>query len=297
MNTTQLECFLAVADNLNFARAAEQLHITQPAVTHQISSLESELNVKLFRRSTRIVELTNAGWTFLADARDIIGKTRAAKARLADSSFSESAPLGIGFSNPLVVERLLGDILGKLRHFDSDVRPLLKHLTDSLLQTQLSEEELHVIFGFSSSDKKNRTESFVPLTKAPVSCVVSPEHPLASRESLSLEDLWSGPMVICQAWPSMPEIASPISSLISRRPPSEVFPTHDYLCAEALIRAGCGFILMPDIALLRSPRLVYIPVRKLPTPYFGMYYKSIRSHPSLPAFIRCARSFMAEQTP
>ena len=46
MNTVQLECYMAVAENLNFARAAEQLHITQPAVTHQINSLEAELDVK-----------------------------------------------------------------------------------------------------------------------------------------------------------------------------------------------------------------------------------------------------------
>ena len=58
MNTTQLECFLAVAEHLNFARASEDLHITQPAVTHQINSLENEFNVKFFRRTTRSVELT-----------------------------------------------------------------------------------------------------------------------------------------------------------------------------------------------------------------------------------------------
>lgn len=59
MNTVQLECYMAVAENLNFARAAEQLHITQPAVTHQINSLETELDVKLFKRTTRTVELTS----------------------------------------------------------------------------------------------------------------------------------------------------------------------------------------------------------------------------------------------
>ncbi|MFQ7550520.1 MAG: LysR family transcriptional regulator [Blautia marasmi] len=64
MNTVQLECYMAVAENLNFARAAEQLHITQPAVTHQINSLEAELDVKLFRRTTRTVELTAPGWVF-----------------------------------------------------------------------------------------------------------------------------------------------------------------------------------------------------------------------------------------
>ena len=48
MNTFQISCFLAVAEHLNFARAAEQLHVTQPAVTQQIHSLEKELGVSLF---------------------------------------------------------------------------------------------------------------------------------------------------------------------------------------------------------------------------------------------------------
>ncbi|MCA5964907.1 LysR family transcriptional regulator [Blautia sp. RD014234] len=83
MNTVQLECYMAVAENLNFARAAEQLHITQPAVTHQIDSLETELDVKLFKRTTRTVELTSPGWVFLGYARDILAKTAQAKNRLA----------------------------------------------------------------------------------------------------------------------------------------------------------------------------------------------------------------------
>ena len=69
MNTTQLECFLAVAQNLNFSKAAESVALTQPAVSHQIRSLEEELNVKLFRRNTRLVELTYFGNLFLNDAR------------------------------------------------------------------------------------------------------------------------------------------------------------------------------------------------------------------------------------
>mgnify|MGYP000128639394 CR=1 FL=1 len=72
MNTFQLSCFLAVAESLNFARAAEKLNITQPAVTHQIHSLEAELNVKLFRRTTRSVSLTQEGRTFLPDAQNIL---------------------------------------------------------------------------------------------------------------------------------------------------------------------------------------------------------------------------------
>ena len=53
MNTFQLTCFLTVAETLSFVKAAKQLNVTQPAVTHQIHSLEEELNKQLFRRTTR----------------------------------------------------------------------------------------------------------------------------------------------------------------------------------------------------------------------------------------------------
>ena len=53
MNTIQLECFITVAEHLNFSRASEILKITQPAVSHQIRSLEEELGVKLFKRTSK----------------------------------------------------------------------------------------------------------------------------------------------------------------------------------------------------------------------------------------------------
>ena len=58
MNTTQLECFLAVAEHLNFSRASEELKMTQPAVSHQIRSLETELEAALFKRTSKSVTLT-----------------------------------------------------------------------------------------------------------------------------------------------------------------------------------------------------------------------------------------------
>ena len=96
MNTFQLSCFLAVAENLNFARAAKELNISQPAVTHQIRSLEEELNVKLFRRNTRLVELTYFGNLFLNDAREILTLADRAKKRLENLPEQEILPFSIG---------------------------------------------------------------------------------------------------------------------------------------------------------------------------------------------------------
>ena len=72
VNTTQLECFMEVANFLNFSRAAERLQITQPAVSHQISSLEDELGTKLFFRTSKSVRLTQAGHLFTQYANEIL---------------------------------------------------------------------------------------------------------------------------------------------------------------------------------------------------------------------------------
>lgn len=83
MTIFQAECFLAVAEHLNFAKAAEQMHISQPAITRQIQTLETELNVKLFYRSTRSVKLTAEGWLFLTDAQTIVSASKRAVRRFA----------------------------------------------------------------------------------------------------------------------------------------------------------------------------------------------------------------------
>ena len=99
MNTFQLSCFLAVAETLSFARAAEQLNITQPAVTHQIHSLETELNVKLFVRTTRTVNLTQEGTLFLNDARNILALTIRATKRFENPPEQEIQMFSIGWQS------------------------------------------------------------------------------------------------------------------------------------------------------------------------------------------------------
>lgn len=67
MNTMQLSCFVEVATQLSFSKAAEALHVSQPTVSHQIKALEDELGCALLVRSTRTVRLTDDGFAFLEE--------------------------------------------------------------------------------------------------------------------------------------------------------------------------------------------------------------------------------------
>ena len=92
-----LRYFLAVAEELNFSRAAERLHIAQPALSAQIRALESQVGCELFARTTRKVELTANGEMLLEDAREIVGRAESAVSKLQAASRGERGLLKVGF--------------------------------------------------------------------------------------------------------------------------------------------------------------------------------------------------------
>lgn len=96
MNTMQLSCFVEVAAQLSFSKAAEALHVSQPTVSHQIKALEDELGCALLVRSTRSVRLTDDGLAFLEYANDILDLAARAECRLKHKQRPSSQQLRIG---------------------------------------------------------------------------------------------------------------------------------------------------------------------------------------------------------
>src|SRR5437764_2755099 len=97
MELRHLRYFVAVAEDLNFRRAAERLHLAQPALSAQIKSLEDELEVRLLERNTRSVKLTAAGRVFLEEARTVLAAASQAahRARKAEHGLVGTLRLGV----------------------------------------------------------------------------------------------------------------------------------------------------------------------------------------------------------
>src|SRR5581483_8041363 len=97
MELRHLRYFVAVAEELHFARAAERLNIAQPPLSKQIRQLEEELGVQLLERTTRSVSLTSAGRVFLEEARRALGQVERATTLARQAQRGEVGELLVGF--------------------------------------------------------------------------------------------------------------------------------------------------------------------------------------------------------
>ena len=110
MELRHLKYFVAVAEELHFRRAAERLHVAQPAVSEQVRKLEEELGVRLLNRTQRSVSLTDAGAVFLREARRVLEQAEAARLAARNARDRVTSSLRIGYmpaSLPASVPRML----------------------------------------------------------------------------------------------------------------------------------------------------------------------------------------------
>lgn len=110
----QLKHFIAVAEELNFRRAAERLHITQPPLSQSIKALEETVGVRLFERNTRGVHLTKAGEAFLVESLEILSATQRSISAARQAAHGEIGTLRIGYSASAIFSKPLTSALAKL---------------------------------------------------------------------------------------------------------------------------------------------------------------------------------------
>ena len=130
MELRHLRYFVVVAENLNFRRAAERLHLSHPALSRQISDLEDELGLKFFNRNPRRVELTEAGRVFLVGARRTLASAQEAIAQASEVVKGERGRLSIG-CYALVTHPFLPDALSRFRGLFPLVEVTVRHMDNS----------------------------------------------------------------------------------------------------------------------------------------------------------------------
>lgn len=287
MNIFQLTCFLAVAETLNFAQAAELRGITQPAITHQIHTLETELNVKLFNRTTRTVKLTQAGQTFLGDARSIVMISERAIKRFENPPDQEvqTFSLGCHIHGHLF---LLPEILRRMADSYPNLHPQIQVVPFKHLYRLLAEDDVDVIVAFRENSTKKMPFNYKELGSIPAVGYCAANHALAQFPRLSINDLEHEKLILHDPKKSPDSITMLQMKLMESHSSSELFFCDSEEAAITLAQAGYGIALLPGLHTANSSSLVLIPIDGLDPLSFGIYYKTLSKNPILRDFIRLA---------
>ena len=191
-----LRYFIVVAEELNFRRAAERVHIDQTPLSRTIRDLEERWGVRLFFRAPRRLELTPAGAKLLTHARSLLIRLERTKraVRAADARYRE--PLRIGVDDSTVQPRL-AECLSRWSQLVPDISVELTEMHAAELLVALRNEEVDVGFSFGLQDDEAIAQQ--PAWHSPMVAIVSPEHELAERQAVSWSDLLSFPLIACTA--------------------------------------------------------------------------------------------------
>jgi DNA-binding transcriptional LysR family regulator len=290
MELRHLKYFVAVAEELHFGRAAKKLHIAQPPLSQQIMNLEHELGVKLFDRTRRSIQLTDAGKYFLNEARQVLSHVERAAETAGRISRGQAGRLTVGFVGS-VIHTFLPEGLRTYRERFPDVELVLQELNTAEQMKSLHAGRIDV--GFLYVGAQDPALASKTLTQAPLLAVLPTKHALSGRKSLRIRELAQEPF-IANTRSSEPVVRDAFISMchsagFSPRITQEAGQVQTVL---GLVASGLGACLLPDfIKNIRRPGVQYIPLSGSPlTVKLAVVWRSDNSSTLVKSFVKVIES-------
>ena len=296
MELRWLTAFTAVAEELNYRRAAERLHVAQPAVSQQIMSLEKDLGVRLFDRNNRSVRLTDAGQAFLAPCRQALTAVENAGLQARNSGTGEYGKIRIGFNAGFATDHLVSLVRALRRdHPNLELTIDTSRRTPAILKL-LRDEELEV--GLVGGPVKGPVLSTLRISKTRLGVVLPDSHPLAARESVPARLLADEHLILLPSAPGW-SIRRMVDDALDGAgvSPREVTTVADGMTMLAFVSAGIGVGFGSLNTAEMTPRnLTLIPLAEGPQVPTSLVWKSSNDTPALRTVIAAAERHLAKRT-
>jgi DNA-binding transcriptional LysR family regulator len=178
MELRHLRYFIAVAEELNFSRAAQRLNVSQPPLSRQIRDLESELNVKLLERNRQEVKLTRVGRALLARARELMRDAEVLRTRAHELESETYEELQLGYA-PSPTAAIIAAILGRYHELAPGASVTLHDLSLSEILMGLKAKKLHAGLTLRPRPSEMRGLAFEALRRYSVGIICAKSCPLA----------------------------------------------------------------------------------------------------------------------
>lgn len=178
--------FLAVAEHQSFTRAAEALHISQPALSQHVKALEESLGVQLFDRSGRNIRLTDTGQVYLHHVQLAFQALNEGQRAIHDLEDLSRGSIRIAVT-PSFITYFIGPLMAELYTRYPNITVQLQESSQDKIENMLLKDEIDIGIAFDESDSPNITAETLLTEK--LTLVVATNHPLAKRHSVVLDEL------------------------------------------------------------------------------------------------------------
>ena len=252
-----LKCFVVLAEELHFGRAADRLHMSQPPLSLKIRTLESELGLQLFQRSSRRVELTHSGHILLTEARRILRDAEQLVKLAASLELGEAGTLAIGF-NALLAYRLMPQLVSAFCERYPQVKVTLHEMVSSEQVVALLEHQIDI--GLLRPPLPPGIRS-LSLGSEEMVVFLPAKHRLANQEAIPLASLAGEPMLMFSRGESsyLHNLTMDMCTEAGFEPVVRQETRHVHAIVAlvgtgmgvALLPASAGFIRMDGIAIRR----------------------------------------------
>ncbi|MER5387562.1 LysR substrate-binding domain-containing protein [Saccharopolyspora oryzae] len=289
-----LQAFVAVAEELNFRRAAVRLHMSQPPLSQQIKRLEHEVGVPLLRRTTRQVALTAAGEAFLREARKTLESAEAAPKLARQAAAGEIGVVRLGFSGQTSYQVMLL-IVRKFRERYPDVRfDIVSPLYGGELVDRIHQQEIDA--GLLRLPVPLEGLSVRELEQHQLAVALPDNHRLADGRSVGVADLRDEPVI---SYPTnRGSVVNQLVQAVCLRHgfnPNFVQEAPDTHTILSLVGAGSGVGLVPATAAhLKVPGVVLVPVHDAPPVPLALVWREGDANPALAGLVGLLDEVVAE---
>lgn len=257
MELRQLSCFVAVAEELNFSRAAERMHISQPPFSRQIAKLEEELGTRLLTRSSRSVALTPAGANFLREARLVLAMADKAAEVARRTQRGEIGLLRIGFVGSTIYTSVPAQLQAYRKQYP-DVEITLQQMTVARQINLLLAGQIDL--GFIRQAVANTRLAMRSILEERFVVAVPANHPFAQRADVDLGEIADEDLVAF-AREEAPAIHLHLLTMCRERgfTPRIVQEVYPMSTVVGLVASGIGVAIVPEsMSRLNILDVVYV---------------------------------------
>jgi DNA-binding transcriptional LysR family regulator len=287
MELRHMRTIVAVARHRSFTKAAEELFLAQSAISQQISRLEAEIGIQIFRRSSRSVELTEEGKVILDHAKRVLAEVEDLQGQMEALTGVMRGTVRIGGIYPFGPYDLYGVLADYRERYPGVAIHMVEDTQDEML-AMLRSDELDCAFASVDPDTIGSDLAGTLLWEEEFVVIAAPDHPFADQPHVTWEELVEQDLI---AYRENSALRRRFESTIGRRgmEPHNAFVCTEMSAVRALAGTGLGVAVLPrSIAELPGPAVVLRPFRPDPVTWpIALVWRSDRRQP--PA----AKAFLA----